>query len=364
MKSKAALLVDYNAPLVIDEVDVQGPKEGEVLVRIKAAGVCHSDLHAINGQYTHNLPLVLGHEGAGIVEDVGQGVTNVRPGDHVVLSWLPSCGKCRPCLRGRPANCEDASWPSAGTLRDGTSRFGKNGKTVFHYGATSTFSELTVVPSQSAVPVARDAPLTALSLIGCAVSTGVGAALNTAKLSPQDRVAVVGCGGVGLNIVQGARIAGAQTIVAVDRSSENLELARRLGATHLVNSEEGDVIANVQAITDGGVDFAFEAVGRRVTIALAMALLARGGRLVLVGMASREEVLGLDVLDTVVREVGVVGCWYGSCDPQRDFPRLVDFYKSGSLKLDEMIEVRPLEDINLAFSNLAKSTGGRTVIAF
>lgn len=354
----------YNQPLVIEEIEVDGPKANEVRVKMEAAGVCHSDLHAIHGTFKANLPLVLGHEGAGIVEAVGAGVSYVRPGDHVVLSWLPSCGGCRSCLRGRPVICLDVDWPASGKLRDGTGRFRCDDAEVFHYGASSTFTEYTVVPAQSVIKVDERAPFGPISLIGCAVTTGVGAVLNTANVKPEDRVAIVGCGGVGLNAIQAARIAGAEMIVAIDTSPAKLELAREMGATHVVDSRDPTCVEMVKDLTQGGVDFAFEGVGLDATVNLAIDILGKGGEAILIGMSKPDLKTQIPTLGFVTRETAVRGSWYGSSRPAVDFPRMVDLYMSGTLRLDMMINLRPLETVNEAFADLAAGKPGRTVLTF
>lgn len=281
---KAAVLYAYDQPLVIEDVELDPPQQGEILVRMAASGVCHSDLHVVRGIHPTSLPVILGHEGAGIVEAVGPGVSHVVPGDHVLLTWLPYCGVCRQCARGRPNLCEDTAWYEA-TMQDGTCRFHRDGMRI-HHSSTSSFAERSVVPARTAIPVDPALPLTRLALMGCAVMTGVGAALNTARVRPGDTVAVVGCGGIGLNVVQGAAIAGASTIVAVDPVPEKLELAQALGATHGVSPRDGDPVAEIRALT-GGVDHAFEALGRPETIALTIELTGRGGQAILISWRRR-----------------------------------------------------------------------------
>lgn len=364
LRSRAAILYEFNKPLVIDEITVDAPKAGEVRVKMAAAGVCHSDLHVMQNIHPLPLPLVIGHEGAGVVESVGPGVTHVQPGDHVVLSWLPSCGVCRSCQRNRPAICLDTGWAEGGKLRDGTGRFRHHDAEILHYGASSTFSDYTVVPAQSAIKVDRRAPLAPLSLIGCAVTTGVGAVLNSARVRPEDRVAIVGCGGVGLSAVQGARIAGAEMILAVDTSDEKLALARELGATHTVNSRDPKAVEAIHDLSAGGVDFAFEAVGLPVTIDLALAALGKGGEAILIGMPHPDVMTAVPSLDFVVSERGVRGSWYGSSRPTVDFPKMVEYYLSGALRLDLMVETRPLEEVNDAFDAMAAGKPGRTVLTF
>jgi S-(hydroxymethyl)glutathione dehydrogenase/alcohol dehydrogenase len=300
-----------------------------------ASGVCHSDLHVAQGIHPTALPVVLGHEGAGIVEEVGPGVASLEPGDHVMLTWLPYCGRCRQCVRGRPNRCENVAWYDA-TMEDGTCRFHRDGRRIHHYN-TSSFAERSVVPARTAIRVDPDLPLTELALMGCAVMTGVGAVLNTAGVRPGDSVAVVGCGGVGLNVIQGARIAGASTIVAVDVVPEKLDLARELGATEAVDASTADPVEAVHELSGGGVDHAFEALGRPATIETTLRLTGRGGQAVLIGMAPPDARVPLDALTTTLEERCVRGSWYGSCVPARDFPLLVDFYRDGRLRLEPLI---------------------------
>jgi NDMA-dependent alcohol dehydrogenase len=359
---RAAVLYEFDAPLVIEEVELDPPREGEVLVRMAASGVCHSDLHVVQGIHPTTLPAVLGHEGAGIVEEVGPGVRNVQPGDHVMLTWLPYCGRCRQCARGRLNRCEDVAWYDS-TLADGTCRFHRDGLRIHHYN-TSSFAERSVVPAQTAIPVDPSLPLRDLALMGCAVMTGVGAALNTAGVRPGDTVAVVGCGGVGLNVVQGAAIGGASTIVAVDVVDGKLELARQLGATHVVNAAAADAVEAVRDLTGGGVDYAFEALGRAATIEAAIGMTGRGGEAILIGMAPPDARVPLDVLTATLEERAVRGCWYGSCVPLRDLPLLVDLYRTGRLQLDALIAECRLEDVNDAFRRMEAGETARSVIVY
>jgi S-(hydroxymethyl)glutathione dehydrogenase/alcohol dehydrogenase len=358
---KAAILYEFDTPLRVEEIELDPPKAGELLVRMAASGVCHSDLHVVQGIHPTSLPVVLGHEGAGVVEEVGPGVTHVRPGDHVMLTWLPYCGTCRPCARGFPNRCENTAWYDA-TLEDGTCRFHRSGQRIHHYN-TSSFAERSVVPARTAIQVDPDLPLTEIALMGCAVMTGVGAAINTAAVRPGDSVCVVGCGGVGLNVVQGARIAGAATIVAVDVVPEKLDLAKKLGATHGVNASEEDAVAAVRELT-GGVDHAFEALGRPQTIELAVAVTGRGGQAILIGMAPPDARVSLDALTMTLEERAVRGCWYGSCRPLADVPRLVDLYRQGELRLDALITEIALEDVNDAFARMEAGETARSVIVY
>lgn len=359
---KAAILYEFGSPLVVEEVELDPPRAGEILVRMAASGVCHSDLHVIQGIHPTSLPAILGHEGAAIVEEVGAGVTHVRPGDHVMLTWLPYCGRCRFCASGRPNLCENVAWYDA-TLEDGTCRFHIGERRIHHYN-TCSFAEWSVVPAQTAIPVDPSLPLTELALMGCAVMTGVGAALNTARVRPGDTVAVVGCGGVGLNVIQGAAIAGAGTIVAVDVVPAKLELARELGATHTVNPQETGAVEAVRDLTGGGAEHAFEAIGRPETIELALELVGRGGQAVLVGMAPPAARIPLDALTLTLEERKVRGCWYGSCRPLADFPLLVDLYRAGKLRLDPLITECTLDDVNEAFRRMEAGESARSVIVY
>lgn len=359
---KAAVLYEFDAPLVVEDVELDPPKSGEVLVRMAASGVCHSDLHVVQGIHPTSLPVILGHEGAGIVEEVGPGVQHVAPGDHVMLTWLPYCGHCRQCARGRPNLCENVAWYDA-TLQDGTCRFHRDGERIHHYN-TSSFAERSVIPAQTAIPVDSSLPLAELALMGCAVMTGVGAVLNTARVRPGDSVAVVGCGGVGLNVIQGAAIAGAEPIVALDVVDEKLDLARELGATHGVNARWDNAAGAVRDLSAGGVDHAFEALGRPETIALTLELTGRGGQAVLIGMAPPDARVPLDALTATLEERVVRGCWYGSCQPLHDFPILVELYRAGKLRLDPLITRIGLDDVNDAFARMEAGETARSVIVY
>jgi S-(hydroxymethyl)glutathione dehydrogenase / alcohol dehydrogenase len=359
---RAAVLHEFGQPLVVEELELDPPRTGEVRVRMAASGVCHSDLHVARGTHPTSLPVVLGHEGAGVVEDVGPGVTGLDPGDHVLLTWLPYCGHCRECARGRPNICENTAWYDA-TMEDGTCRFHLNGADVHHYN-TSSFAERSVVPARTAVKVDKALPLSELALMGCAVMTGVGAVLNTARVRPGDTVAVVGCGGVGLNVVQGARIAGAAAIVAIDVVPAKLSLARDLGATGVVDARASDPVAAALELVPGGVDHAFEALGRPETIATTVALTGRGGQALLIGMAPPDARVGLDALTMTLEERCVRGSWYGSCVPLRDVPLLVELYRDGRLRLEPLITRCGLDDVNEAFARMDAGETARSVIVY
>jgi S-(hydroxymethyl)glutathione dehydrogenase/alcohol dehydrogenase len=359
----AAVMHAAGAPLEVREITVEPPRRGEVLVRMAASGVCHSDLHTLDGIQPFPVPVILGHEGAGIVEAVGPEVSGLRAGDHVMLSWVPYCGGCRMCAQGRPNLCEELAWSDAGTMMDGSVRFHADGAPVHHY-TTSSFSGLSVVPAQSCIPVADDLPLDELALMGCAVMTGFGAVLNTARVRPGERVAVIGCGGVGLNVIQAAVVAGATTIVAVDVSERALDLAVELGATATVRASGAEAEAAIRRHAGGAVDCAFEALGRRETIELALAVAGRGGQTVLIGMAAPGERASIDPLAITLEERVVRGSWYGSCRPIVDFPVLVDLYRAGRIRLGAMTEPIGLRDINRAFDLLRSGRAGRSVVVF
>jgi Zn-dependent alcohol dehydrogenase len=359
---RAAVLHEFGRPLVIEQLELDPPKSGELLVRMAASGVCHSDLHVVQGIHPTSLPVVLGHEGAGVVEQVGPGVVGFEPGDHVLLTWLPYCGHCRQCVRGWPNRCENTAWYDA-TLEDGTCRFRGASGPIHHYN-TSSFAERSVVPARTAVKVDPGLPLSELALMGCAVMTGVGAVLNTARVRPGDTVAVVGCGGVGMNVIQGARIAGATKIVAIDRVPTKLELARELGATTTIDASVSDPAQAVAELVPGGVDYAFEALGRPETIETTLALTGRGGQAILIGMAPPDARVAFDPLTMTLEERCVRGSWYGSCVPLRDLPLLVELYRDGRLRLDPLIATCSLDDVNDAFRRMEAGETARSVIVY
>ena len=352
---RAAVLWDVG-DLRIQDVEVDPPKAGEVSIRMAASGVCRSDDHTVRGVHPHATPIVLGHEGAGIVEELGEGVTELAPGDHVVCSWLPYCGSCRRCSAGRPVVCERLEAFDRGCLADGTTRYSSGG-TRIHHNVPSSHAERSVVPATTLFPVDPSLPLEQVALLGCAVMTGVGAALNTAKVRPGDSVLVIGCGGVGLSAVQGARIAGASTIVAADVVASKLELAKELGATETVLSGRGEL--------PGGFDHAIECLGRPETIAQALGAVAPGGTTVLVGMARPETRVELDALSLTVQERTVVGSWYGSVVPPRDFPLLAHLLRFGELRLEPLIaRTIALDELPDALSRFEGSEETRSVIVF
>ena len=362
--TRAAVLHEFGSPLVIEELELQPPRAGEVQVRFAATGVCHSDLDTVKGLDPSPLPLVLGHEGAGVVEVVGEGVVGLRPGDHVVLSWLPYCGRCRRCISGRPNICEDLDWFDAGTMRDGTTRFSLRGEPVYHH-APASFAERSVVPAETAIRLDASMPLEEAAMIGCAVMTGVGAVINTARVRAGESAVVIGCGGVGLNVLQGLRIAAASPVVAVDVVDEKLALARELGATETCNASDDDVATRVRELLPDGADHVFEALGDPRTIELAFGLVGPGGNAVVVGLAPEGTTAQVEPYALTSGNRSLLGSWYGACVPPRDFPTLLRLYRSGRLQLEPLIGVTcALDDINEGLARIERREPGRTVIRY
>ena len=363
---RAAVLEAAGEALEVMELELAPPREREVLVRLHASGVCHSDWNAIDGTAPTRCPAVLGHEGAGVVEAVGPGVGRVRPGDHVALSWAPWCGVCAECLRDLPWLCSSA-WPAMGTggLMDGTTRLARLREPVYHYSFLSTFAEACVVPERCCVPIPRDVPFEIAGLVGCAVTTGLGAVWRTAGVRPGDRVAVIGCGGVGLSALMAAVAVGAEPVVAVDTVAGKLETARSFGATAGVEWQ-GSPEATAEAIrsaSGGGVDYAIEATGRpEAMLAAVLATRARGAA-VLIGIPREDAVLPLPALSMPRMERRVLGSIYGSSKPERDFPLALDLYRSGRLPLDQLVSHRlPLDRVGEAFELMRSGSALRAVL--
>jgi S-(hydroxymethyl)glutathione dehydrogenase/alcohol dehydrogenase len=363
MLIRAAVLWESGAPLSVEEVELDEPHAGEVRVRIAAAGVCRSDLHVMDGTWIHDLPLVLGHEGSGVVEAVGPGVLAPRVGDQVALSWVTACGRCRACAAGSPALCSIAS--HLNRMPDGGSRLRARGQELGHWLATACFAEHVVVPASQAIELPEGADLEVAALIGCAAMTGVGAVFTTAGVRPGERAVVFGCGGVGQCIIQGLRAVGAYPIVAVDVSEAALELARASGATDTVPAGSNDVIRGVRLATGGGAEVAFEALGRPATIEQAYASLAPGGRAVIVGMPAQDATITINAFKLGGQGLSLMGSLYGSARPHLDVPRLVELERAGRLALGSLIARRyPLEAINGAYDDLRAGAPGRGVITF
>jgi S-(hydroxymethyl)glutathione dehydrogenase/alcohol dehydrogenase len=356
---KAAVLRAVKQPLVIEDIEVSKPGPHEVLVRTVAAGVCHSDLHFQNGSYMYPTPAVLGHESAGVVEQVGSEVRYVAPGDHVITCLSVFCGHCEFCLSGRPALCTKVD-----TRRKHTDppRLSQGGKPVWQFLDLSSYAEQMLVHENAIVKITKDMPLDRAALIGCGVTTGVGAVFNTAKVPPGATVAVIGCGGVGLSAVQGASIAGAGRIIAVDMLDSKLELARKMGATDTVNAKKGDPIQQVKELTSGGVDYSFEAIGLKIAAEQAFGMLKNGGTATVIGMiplGQKVELPGVDFLF----EKKIQGSSMGSNRFRTDMPKYVDMYLAGKLNLDDLVSKRiKLADVNDAFAALEKGEVARQVI--
>jgi Zn-dependent alcohol dehydrogenase len=366
VKIRAAVLEQTGGPLTVQELDLAAPSEGEVLVRLHASGVCHSDQNAIDGTSATRCPAVLGHEGAGVVEAVGAGVTRVAVGDHVALSWAPSCGQCSECLRELPQLCSTA-WPAMGEggLLDGTTRLSRDGEAVYHYSFISSFAEAAVLPERSCVRIPTDVPFDVAGLVGCAVTTGVGAVWRTAGVRPGDRVAVVGCGGVGLSAVLAAAAAGAETIVAVDVNESKLADAEHFGATGgvLWAGSPEETAAGVVDASGGGVDYAIEATGRPDAMLAAFLSTRARGAAVLIGIPREDAILPLPALSIPRMERRVLGSLYGSSRPERDFVIILDLYRRGLLPLDRLISHRlGLDEIGRAFDLLRSGEALRVVL--
>jgi len=352
-------------PVQVSEVDLDPPGPGEVSVAIAAAGVCHSDLHVRRGDWAVPAPLVMGHEGAGVVMETGAGVSELAEGDHVVLSWIAPCGQCRYCLAGRPARCKVAATVVApgGVLMDGTSRLSLRGTRIAHYLGVSSFAERAVVPASGAIKIRDDAPLDLVALVGCAVATGVGAVQNTAAVERGATVAVIGCGGVGLSVVQGARLAGASRIVAIDVRPEKAALAGRLGATDQVDASADDPVTAVRDLVPDGVDYAFDAIGLTSTTAQALAMLGLGGAAVLVGLPPDGATVSFEPLALAEADQRILGSNYGSVRPAVDIPALVDRFMDGDLALRELVSARlPLESASAALDDLESGRVLRTLL--
>lgn len=374
MKVRAAVLERMGAappyadsrPLAIRTVELAPPGPGEVLIRVGAAGLCHSDLSVINGDRPRPMPMALGHEAAGVVEEVGADVHDLQRGDHVVVVFVPSCGHCAPCAEGRPALCEPgAAANGAGTLLSGARRLSDHGAPLNHHLGCSVFAEYATVSRRSLVKIDPDVPLDEAALFGCAVLTGVGAVVNTAQVRVGASVAVVGLGGVGLAALIGARAAGARHIVAVDLSQDKLAQARALGATHTVNAGSDDAKAQIRDITSGGADYVFEFAGAIRALSLAYDATRRGGMTVTAGLPASTASFALPAVSLVAEERTLKGSYIGTCVPSRDIPRFIDLYKQGRLPVDKLLTHRlKLDDINEAFDLLHDGRAIRQVVVF
>lgn len=372
MRTRAAVLWEVNLPrpyahsrpLRIVEVELDPPGPGEVLVRMRAAGLCHSDLSVINGDRPRPLPMAIGHEGAGEVLEVGAGVSDLRAGDHVVAAFVPCCGSCEPCTTGRPALCEPGFKANgAGTLLSGARRIHRNAAAINHHLGVSAFAEHAVMARQSLVKVDATLPFDEAAVFGCAVMTGVGAVLNTANPAPGSSIAVVGLGGVGLAALLGARVSDASIIVACDLSDEKLALAKRMGATHTVNVRAADAVQQVKDLARGGVHYAFEMAGSVKAMEFCYQVTRRGGTTVTAGLPAPQHMFSVPHVSLVADERTVKGSYVGSCDPARDIPRFIQMYRQGWLPVDQLLSERiVLEDINAAFDRLADGKTVRQIV--
>jgi len=354
---KAAVLYEPKTPQVVEDVTLDEPRHGEVMVRVVAAGVCRSDHHVISGHMEWDTPIVLGHEGAGVVEKVGAGVTRVKAGDHVVFNFRPFCGYCRQCSTGHPNLCDHVA-----ELRQAC-RLSKGDLKIHNFLGISCFAEYTVVPESGAIPISKDIPFDRAALVSCGVTTGVGAVINCAKVEPGASVVVIGAGGVGLNAIQGARLAHAGIIVAVDVLDHKLELARQFGATHTVNGAREDAVKRVKEIVGRpGADYAFEVIGSPAAIEQAWKMIRKGGMAVVVGVPPSGSHVSLSAMDFTDEKM-IRGTLFGSARPWVDIPRLLDLHRAGHLKLDELItRTYPLSGVNDAFTALEKGEVARSVI--
>jgi S-(hydroxymethyl)glutathione dehydrogenase/alcohol dehydrogenase len=359
--ARAAVLHASGEPVRIEEIALFDPAPNQVVVRLHASGVCHSDLSVVRGTFPFMFPTVLGHEGSGVIESVGDAVTRVEPGDHVVLTWMPPCRQCSNCLAGQNVLCDVGLAEAIGS-----SYATVDGVPLVRGLGVAGWATHTLVPEGSVVKIPKEADLELAALIGCALSTGVGAVFRTARVTPGSSVAVIGCGGVGLCVMQGAKIAGASKIIGVDRLAPKLELARSLGATDVVNATEGDPVEAVKALTDGrGADFTFEVVGISATIKQSFAMTRRGGTTVLVGAGSPSDEVTFNAMDLFLDAKTLVGCVYGSTDPDRDFPVLVEMIERGAIDARAMVTRRiGLEDINDALDSMEAGVGARSLVVF
>ncbi|WP_435104983.1 zinc-dependent alcohol dehydrogenase family protein [Arhodomonas sp. AD133] len=354
-------------PLTIETLELHEPGDGEVRVAVRAAGLCHSDLSVVNGDRPRPTPMALGHEAAGVVEAVGHGVHDLAPGDHVVMVFVPSCGHCGPCAEGRPALCEPGGAANvAGTLLGGDRRIARaDGSTVNHHLGVSAFADHAVVSRRSLVKIDRDVPFEHAALFGCAVLTGVGAAVNTAGVVPGSSVAVVGLGGVGLNALLGALVCGAEPVIAVDALDHKLALARELGARDTFNATDENAVEAIRAATGGGVDYAIELAGSERALELAYQITRRGGTTVTGGLAHPDRHIRLQQAGLVTEERTLKGSYVGSCIPGRDLPRYLRLFRHGRLPVDRLLSgTLPLDDINTALDRLADGEAIRQVIRF
>ncbi|HAZ44631.1 MAG TPA: S-(hydroxymethyl)glutathione dehydrogenase/class III alcohol dehydrogenase [Cyanobacteria bacterium UBA11371] len=369
MDVKAAIAFEAGKPLSIETVQLEGPKEGEVLVEIKATGVCHTDAFTLSGADPEGLfPAILGHEGAGVVVEVGSGVKSVKVGDHVIPLYIPECRNCEYCLSGKTNLCQAIRVTQGrGVMPDGTSRFSLKGQKILHYMGTSTFANYTVLPEISVAKIREDAPFEKVCLIGCGVTTGLGAVVNTAKVEPGSNVVVFGLGGVGLNVIQGAKMVGANMIVGVDINPAKRELAEKFGMTHFVNPKEidGDLVSYLVELTKGGADYSFECIGNINVMRQALECCHKGwGTSVIIGVAGAGQEISTRPFQLVTGRVWK-GSAFGGAKGRTDVPKIVDWFMNGKIDIDSLItQVMPIEQINEAFDLMHKGKSIRSVLTF
>ncbi len=369
MKVKAAVAYAPNEPLVVEEVELEGPKAGEVMVKLAATGVCHTDAYTLSGADPEGLfPSILGHEGAGVVVEVGEGVTSVEVGDHVIPLYTPECRECKFCLSGKTNLCQKIrATQGAGLMPDGTSRWSKDGKMIHHFMGTSTFATHTVLPEIAVAKIRKDAPLDKVCLLGCGITTGIGAAINTAKVEVGSRCVVFGLGGVGLSVIQGCKMSGASQIVGVDINPAKKAWGERMGMTHFVNPKEveGDLVAHLVELTDGGADYSFECIGRVDLMRVALECCHKGwGESIIIGVAGAGEEISTRPFQLVTGRVWK-GSAFGGCKGRTDVPKFVDWYMQGQIEVDAFVtHTLPLERINEAFELMHEGESIRTVITF
>jgi len=369
MKVKAAVALEAGKPLQIEEVDLEGPKAGEVMVEIKATGICHTDHFTLSGADPEGLfPAVLGHEGAGVVVEVGAGVNSVKAGDHVIPLYTPECRQCEYCLSGKTNLCQAIRVTQGqGLMPDGTSRFSLNGKTLYHYMGTSTFANYTVLPEIAVAKIRSDAPFDKVCYIGCGVTTGIGAVINTAKVELGANVVVFGLGGIGLNVIQGARMVGANMIVGVDTNPKKRTLGEKFGMTHFVNPKEveGDLVAHIVDVTKGGADYSFECIGNVETMRQALECCHKGwGESVIIGVAGAGQEISTRPFQLVTGRVWR-GTAFGGARGRTEVPRIVDWYMDGKINIDDLItHTMPLQEINNAFHLMEEGESIRSVVLY
>ncbi len=361
---KAAVHYEANTPLKIEELDLDPPRTGEVRVKMAAAGICASDYHIMTGSASLPTPVVLGHEGSAVVEEVGPDVTSVSPGDRCILSFVSNCGHCRLCRSGSPQLC-DTNAETVATLFDGTTRLSKGDTRIYQMAKIGVFGEQAVIPEQACYVIPPEVPVDVAALMGCCVTTGVGAVINTPAARPGATVAVFGCGGVGLNVIKGAKLMGATRIIAVDVYDHKLEFTYKFGATDVINSREKDPVEEIKHLTGGGVDLTFDSFGSTNTTAAAVNALRKNGTAVLVGLAPMGDTAPIDMVHLVRYQKTLVGSYYGSASPHETFGKLVNWYLAGKLDVEELITRRyRLDEINEGFDALARGEDGRGVIIY